>query len=162
VGSGCIIGTGVFVDESVVVGDNCKLQNGAMLFAGATLADGVFVGPGACLANDRHPRAINLDGSLRSESDWTHGRVDVEYGASIGAGAVVVPDAVVGRWAMVGAGAVVSADVPPHALILGVPGRISGYVCMCGGRLERMTDGRQQCVLCGEHVDIESRSNDGV
>ena len=71
IGRECILGKGVYVDTGVVVGDRCKMQNGASLFHGVTLEDGVFVGPHALFANDRFPRAIKPDGALKTDDDWT-------------------------------------------------------------------------------------------
>lgn len=135
VGRNCIIGRNVYVDADVQVGDNCKLENNALLFAGAVLEDGVFVGPGAILTNDKRPRAINPDGSLKKASDWQAGHIVVKRGASIGAGASVLTDLVVGEFALVGAGAVITHDVPAHALVMGNPARLVGYVCQEGHRL---------------------------
>src|SRR5262249_35255968 len=77
VGRECNIGKDAFIDLDVVVGDRCKIENGAYLFKGSRLAEGVFIGPGAILTNDRLPRAINQDGSLKSAEDWTESGVTV-------------------------------------------------------------------------------------
>lgn len=149
IGADCVLGKGVYVDRDVRIGDRSKLENGAQLFRGAVLEDGVFVGPQAVLANDRYPRAVTPDGLPKGEGDWTEGRVLVRTGASIGAGAVVVPDATIGRWAMVAAGAVVVGDVPDHALVAGSPARRIGWVCRCGRRL-RPSGGDWLCPACGQ------------
>lgn len=135
VGRNCILGKGVYVDFGVVIGDNCKLQNGAYIYHGATLEAGVFVGPGAILTNDRLPRAINPDGTLKTDQDWEVGPVRVQRGASLGAGCVVLPQVTIGEFAVVGAGAVVTRDVPAHGLVVGNPARLVGYACRCGRRL---------------------------
>ena len=155
VGEGCTLSRGVYVDKGVSIGDNVKLQNGAQVFHGSTLEDGVFVGPHAVLANDRYPRSVTPDGQLKADSDWPEGKVLVRYGASIGAGAVIVPDATIGRWAMVGAGAVVVGDVPDHALVTGNPARQSGWVCKCGRRLRRSGE-EWTCPACEESYRLHS------
>jgi acetyltransferase-like isoleucine patch superfamily enzyme len=132
IGSDCILGKEVYIDHDVVVGDRCKIQNRASIYHGVTLADGVFVGPHVCFANDRYPRAINPDGSLKTEDDWDVGETHVGRGAAIGAGAVVLPGVEIGEWAMVAAGAVVTGDVRPHAVMRGNPARFSGWACDCG------------------------------
>ena len=96
------------MDFDVVIGDNVKIQNGAQLYHGVTLEDGVFVGPLACLTNDRFPRAITPDGHLKAADDWEVGPILVRRGASIGAGAIVLPGVTIGRFALVAAGAVVT------------------------------------------------------
>jgi acetyltransferase-like isoleucine patch superfamily enzyme len=137
IGRSCIIGKGVYIDFDVVIGDRVKIQNGVSIYHGATIEDGVFVGPHACLTNDKLPRAIAPDGELKGDADWEVGKILVQYGASIGAGAIIVPGVTVGRFAMVGAGAVVTRDVAAHALVVGNPARPVGFVCMCGHRLRR-------------------------
>jgi acetyltransferase-like isoleucine patch superfamily enzyme len=118
-----------------VIGDRCKLQNNASLFHGVTVEDGVFIGPHACLTNDRLPRAITPQGALKTADDWDVGPIVLHYGCSIGAGAIVLPDVAIGRFALVGAGAVVTRSVPDHGLVVGNPARLIGFVCACGGRL---------------------------
>ncbi len=154
VGEGCTLSKGVYIDKGVSIGDSVKLQNGAQVFHGSILEDGVFVGPQAVLANDRYPRSITPDGQPRTDSDWPEGKVLVRYGASIGAGAVIVPDATIGRWAMVGAGAVVVGDVPDHALVTGNPARQSGWVCKCGRRLRRSGE-EWNCPACNDIYRFE-------
>lgn len=135
VGAECIVGKGVYIGAGVTVGNRVKIQNYALVFEGATVEDGVFIGPAAILANDRFPRAVAPDGRLKSAEDWHLGNVHVEQGASIGAGAVIVPNARIGSWATVGSGAVVTRDVGSHQLVVGNPARAIGYVCPCGFRL---------------------------
>ena len=154
IGEHCIIGKDVYIDVGVKIGSNVKIQNGALIYHGAALADGVFIGPQACLTNDRIPRAITPDGHLKAESDWSVGCIDVRYGASIGAGAIILPDVVIGEYAMVAAGAVVTGHVPAHGLVMGIPARLVGYVCSCGQRLEvHETIGR--CPFCNVCFELE-------
>ncbi|NNC93741.1 MAG: N-acetyltransferase [Acidimicrobiia bacterium] len=137
VGDNCVIGGGAFIDAGVVVGDNCKIQNAAQVFAPARLGNGVFIGPGAILTNDRSPRALNEDGEPKTSADWTTEPVTVQEGASVGAGAVVVAGVTIGRWAMVAAGAVITRDVLDHELVAGVPATNLGWVARNGDRLKR-------------------------
>jgi UDP-2-acetamido-3-amino-2,3-dideoxy-glucuronate N-acetyltransferase len=135
IGQNCIIGRNTYIENNVTLGNNVKVQNNALLYHSATLEDGVFIGPGVILTNDKVPRAVNPDGSLKSADDWHAGHIHVGHGASIGAGATVLTDVSIGEWAMVGSGALVTKSVPAHALVVGVPARIVGYVCKCGQRL---------------------------
>jgi UDP-2-acetamido-3-amino-2,3-dideoxy-glucuronate N-acetyltransferase len=166
IGRDCVLGKGAYIDHGVSIGDNCKIQNSALIYSGATLEDGVFVGPGACVANDRHPRAIKPDGTLCTESDWQQGTVIVRHGVSLGANSTVVPNAVIGEWAMVAAGAVVVGDVPAHGLVEGVPARLTGFVCRCGHRLKKVGESgpiwEMRCTYCGEVMTISKASADGV
>jgi UDP-2-acetamido-3-amino-2,3-dideoxy-glucuronate N-acetyltransferase len=147
IGQDCILGKGVYVDEDVNIGSNVKIQNRASIYKDCTIEDGVFIGPHVCFTNDVFPRAINPDGSLKSADDWTAGRTLVRYGASIGAGAIILPNRTIGRFAMIGAGSVVTRDVPDHGLVVGNPARLVGHVCYCGARLA-MDDGTGHCLEC--------------
>ena len=138
IGEQCNIGKGVYIDTHVQIGSMVKIQNHASLFEGVTLEDGVFIGPHVCFTNDLLPRAITPDGRLKSADDWTITPTLVKYGASIGAGAVIVCGITIGTFALVGAGAVVTRDVPPHALVFGNPARQHGYVCRCSRRLDQV------------------------
>lgn len=152
-GEECIVGKDVYIDADVHIGARVKIQNGAQVYHGATIEDGVFIGPQACLTNDRQPRAINLDGSLKRAADWVVTPILVKQGASIGAAAVLLPGVTVGRFAMVGAGAVVTHDVPDYGLVLGAPARLAGYVCACGQRLN-IENGEGHCAACGSTISL--------
>jgi acetyltransferase-like isoleucine patch superfamily enzyme len=82
--------------------------------------------------NDKVPRGINPDGSLKTTDDWTVGQTRVRYGAAVGANVTVVTGVVIGKWSMIGSGSVVTKDVPDHALVAGNPARIMGYVSAKG------------------------------
>lgn len=127
-GENCIVGRGAYIGTGVVMGDNCKVQNYALVYEPAKLGDGVFIGPAVVLTNDTYPRAINADGSLKNAHDWEPVGVTIERGASIGARATCVAPVTIGAWATVAAGAVVVKDVPAYALVAGVPARRIGWV----------------------------------
>jgi UDP-2-acetamido-3-amino-2,3-dideoxy-glucuronate N-acetyltransferase len=124
VGADCNICDGVFVEDGAVVGDRVTVKCGVQLWKGVTLEDDVFVGPNATFTNDRFPRS----------RQWleSYPTTIVRAGASIGANATILPGLEIGRGAMVGAGAVVTRSVPPHAIVMGNPARINGYVQTSG------------------------------
>jgi acetyltransferase-like isoleucine patch superfamily enzyme len=153
VGDNCTLGHSVYVDIGARVGNNCKLENRVSIFRGVTLEDGVFVGPHVTFTNDKYPRAIRADGSLVAAEDWSPAETVVKYGASIGAGAVVLPGLSIGRWAMIAAGAVVTRDVPDHGLVVGNPAVLSGYVCACAHLLEER-DGILCCTNCDATYEL--------
>lgn len=154
IGKNCIIGKDAYIDYEVQIGDNVKIQNSALIYHGATIEDGVFIGPQVCLTNDRIPRAISSDGQLKKAEDWTVGPILVKRGASIGAGAIVLPNVIIGQFALVAAGAVVSRDVPDHGLVVGVPAKRVGYVCHCGRTMVKH-DGVWKCGNCDWIYELE-------
>lgn len=149
IGPNCIIGRGAYIGTGVRLGANCKIQNHALVYEPAVLADGVFVGPGAIFTNDHHPRAINADGSLKSSSDWDAVGVTCETGASIGAGAICIAPITLGAWSMIGSGSVVTRDVVAYALMVGTPARQIGWVGPAGQRLTAIGDGLWECPATG-------------
>lgn len=148
------IGKGVYVDERVRIGSRVKIQNHVSLFEGVTLEDGVFIGPHVCFTNDLFPRAITPDGKLKGASDWEVTLTLVKYGASIGAGSVIVCGITIGEFALIGAGSVVTKDVAPHTLVFGNPARVHGYVCRCARRLTNVRKEHNSfvgwCETCGQ------------
>jgi acetyltransferase-like isoleucine patch superfamily enzyme len=146
-GRNVVIGRGAYVGAGVRVGDNCKIQNGAMVYEQANLEDGVFIGPAVVLTNDLYPRAVNPDGTQKSAADWEAVGVTVREGASIGARSVCVAPVTIGRWALVAAGSVVVKDVPDFALVAGTPARRIRWVGRSGIPLER-ADGSETLLRC--------------
>ena len=128
IGERCVVGQNVNVGGKAVIGNGVKIQNNVSVYDGVTLEDDVFCGPSMVFTNVRIPRAfINRRDELV--------KTLVKTGASIGANATVVCGVTIGRFALIGAGAVVTRDVPDHALVVGVPGKIVGYVSECGETL---------------------------
>jgi acetyltransferase-like isoleucine patch superfamily enzyme len=129
---GCSIGdetkVGAFVEiqKNVVIGKRCKISSHSFICEGVTIEDEVFVGHGVMFTNDVYPRATNADGSLQTQADWKVLPTKVCRGASIGSHATVLPNLTIGEGALVGAGAVVTRDVPPFAVVAGVPARVVG------------------------------------
>ena len=118
VGADCNVCDHVFIENDVVIGDRVTIKSGVQLWDGLRVADDVFIGPNATFSNDKYPRSKQHQAPMA-----TH----LERGASIGAGAVVLPGVRIGARAMVGAGAVVTRDVPARAVVSGNPARIVGY-----------------------------------
>jgi UDP-2-acetamido-3-amino-2,3-dideoxy-glucuronate N-acetyltransferase len=158
VGADCVIGRGAYLGPGVVLGDRCKVQNHALVYEPAVVGDGVFIGPAVVFTNDENPRAVTVEGSLKTEDDWTMTAVTVLEGAAIGARSVCVAPVTIGRWALVGAGSVVTRDVPDFALVAGVPARRIGWVGRAGHRLVPGSEAEWVCPATGERY----REVDGV
>ena len=148
IGRRCNIGQNVVISPGVTIGDNVKLQNNVSVYTGVILEDDVFCGPSMVFTNVVNPR------SAVSRKD-EYRKTLVKQGASIGANATVVCGHTIGRYAFIGAGAVVTRDVPDYALVVGNPGRVVGWMCECGIKLDLARDpGRDQdatCSACGKN-----------
>jgi acetyltransferase-like isoleucine patch superfamily enzyme len=126
---GCIVGDetriGSFVEiqAGAKVGSRCKISSHTFICEGVTIEDEVFIGHGVIFTNDRHPRATTEDGRPQGQTDWTVEATRIGYRASIGSNATILCGITIGEGAMIGAGSVVTRDVPPWAVVTGVPAR---------------------------------------
>src|ERR1043166_1414862 len=141
IGERCNLGQNVVVMPGTRIGNDVKIQNNVSIYEGVVLEDGVFCGPSCVFTNVLNPRSHI---SRKREYAPTL----VKRGATIGANATVICGATIGEYAFIGAGAVVRGDVPPYALVVGVPARQVGWMCRCGVRLE-IRAGLATCGACG-------------
>jgi UDP-2-acetamido-3-amino-2,3-dideoxy-glucuronate N-acetyltransferase len=148
-GANCNVGRGAYIGPGVQIGRNVKIQNYALVYEPARVADGAFIGPAAVFTNDHFPRAVNPDGTPKSGADWTAVGVTVLEGASVGARAVCVAPVTIGRWALIAAGSTVIRDVPDFALVAGVPARRIGWVGKAGAPLKHGTGDSWVCPKTG-------------
>jgi len=151
IGECCSLGQSVFVAGRAVLGNNVRIQNNVSIYEGVTIEDDVFCGPSMVFTNVINPR------SHVSRKD-EYRKTLVMRGASIGANATIICGVTIGRYAFIGAGAVVTRDVPDFALITGVPGRRTGWVCKCGVKLAdaATVQGAVACAVCGTRYIISS------
>lgn len=145
IGRNCKIGQNVVIGPNVTIGNGCKIQNNVSVYEGVTLEDEVFCGPSMVFTNVFNPRCqIPRMKELRLTL--------VKKGTTIGANATIICGVTVGRYAFIGAGAVVTKNVPDHALVVGNPAKISGWMCQCGVKLasaQTLDLERTQCSTCG-------------
>ena len=131
---GCSIGAeskvGAFVEiqKNASVGERCKISSHTFICEGVSIEDEVFIGHGVIFTNDRYPQAVNEDGTLQTEADWTVVATRVKRRAAIGSNATIIAGVTIGASALIGAGAVVTADVPDFAIVAGVPAKVIGDV----------------------------------
>lgn len=145
IGKNCNIGANVFIEKGVRIGDGVKIKNNIALYSGVVIEDDVFLGPNCVFTNVLNPRAFI---SRKHEFKVTV----VKKGATIGANVTLVCGHTIGRYSMIGAGAVVTHDVVDYSLIVGNPGRVHGYVCECGYRL----NDRFICAECGKEYILRN------
>ncbi len=143
IGSNCSLGQNVFVARGVRIGSGVKIQNNVSVYEGVVLEDDVFCGPSAVFTNVKTPRSAF---PRNTSEDYVPTRV--RRGATIGANATIVCGVTIGEWALVAAGAVVTKDVPPYAVVAGVPARRIGWACKCG-RLLAFEAEETTCAECG-------------
>ena len=130
IGRNTILGQNVMVANGVTIGDFCKIQNNVSLYEGVVLEDYVFCGPSMVFTNVTTPRCL-----FPRNTSEDYATTLVKRGASIGANATIVCGVTLHECAFVAAGAVVTRDVPPYAMVAGVPARIIGHMCERGERL---------------------------
>jgi UDP-2-acetamido-3-amino-2,3-dideoxy-glucuronate N-acetyltransferase len=118
IGKNCKIDAFVYIEGDVTIGDNCKIRPFVFIPNGVTIEDNVFIAPGVTFTNDKYPRV---------SGQWKLVPIRVKEGASIGAGAVILPGVTIGKKAIIGAGAVVTENVPDNAIVTGNPARVLRY-----------------------------------
>ncbi len=118
------IGTFVEIQKNASIGKNCKISSHTFICEGVYIEDNVFVGHNVTFINDKHPRSVNEDGTIQTESNWQVIETFVKKGASIGSSSTILCGITIGENAIVGAGAVVTKDVPPNTIVVGVPAKV--------------------------------------
>ena len=153
IGERCSLGQNVYVGNDVTIGNNVKIQNNVSVYDAVTLEDDVFCGPSMVFTNVYNPRA-----AVTRKDEYR--RTLVRKGATLGANCTIVCGTTIGEYAFVGAGAVVNKNVPPYALMAGVPARQIGWMSRFGERLELPLsgNGHAQCPHTGERYTL----NDGA
>jgi len=152
IGSGCNICDHTFIESNAKLGNNVTIKNGVAVWDGVVIEDNVFLGPNVVLTNDPNPRAE----IKKPREQWLP--TLIRKGATVGANATVLCGITVGSYAFVAAGAVVTRNVPDYALIVGVPGKIVGWMCRCAKQLE-ITQGKAKCTACGRSY---KKAGDGL
>lgn len=152
IGENCSLGQNVFVANQVTIGKGVKIQNNVSVYEGVVLEDYTFCGPSMVFTNVKTPRSAF---PRNTSADYHETRV--KYGASIGANATVVCGTTIGEWAFIAAGSVVTKDVPAYALVMGVPGKVRGWVCQCGATL-KFSGEASTCSDCSRKYKIKSEN----
>ena len=128
IGSDTRIGAFVEIQKNATIGARCKISSHSFVCEGVSIEDEVFIGHGVMFTNDRLPRATTAEGAPQRESDWKLEATRVRRSASIGSNATILCGLTIGEGALVAAGAVVTRDVPPFAIVAGVPARVLGDI----------------------------------
>lgn len=149
IGTNCSIGQNVNIANNVKIGNNVKIQNNVSVYEGIELEDYVFCGPSMVFTNIKLPRS-----EFPQRGSQYYLKTLVKKSASIGANATIVCGVTIGEYVLIGSAAVVTKDVPAHALIIGNPGKIVGWVDKKGNKLEFDKDGLSKC---GKYILIDDK-----
>jgi len=149
IGENCNLGQNVVVSPKVSLGRNVKVQNNVSIYTGVICEDDVFLGPSMVFTNVINPRS-----AVQRKDSYLQTRVG--RGASIGANATIICGNNIGIFAFIGAGAVVTKEVPDYALVVGNPGRQTGWMSEYGHRLKFDSSRRARCPESGEEYKIEN------
>jgi UDP-2-acetamido-3-amino-2,3-dideoxy-glucuronate N-acetyltransferase len=171
IGANCIFGQNTMVANDVVIGSNVKVQNNVAIYTGTVIEDDVFLGPSCVLTNVTNPRSQVKRHSLYEPTL-------IRRGTTVGANATIVCGITLGRYAFIAAGAVVAKDVPDYGFIMGVPGRLKGWmsrhghllkfddagyaVCPESGFRYQLSDGAVKCLTLDEEAPLPSELSMGV
>lgn len=137
IGRDCSFGQNTMVGSGVVIGNNVKVQNNVAIYTGTEVEDDVFLGPSCVLTNVTNPRSQVVRRGLYETTR-------IRRGATVGANATIVCGITLGRYAFVAAGAVVVRDIPDYGFVMGVPGRLAGWMSR-HGHLLRFDGGEAVC-----------------
>ncbi|MDX2506495.1 MAG: acyltransferase [Gammaproteobacteria bacterium] len=129
IGVGVSLGQNVFVGNKVSIGDRCKIQNNVSVYDNVILEEGVFCGPSMVFTNVYNPRSL-----IERKNEYRN--TLIKKGATLGANCTIVCGVTIGKYAFIGAGAVINKDVPPYALMVGVPAKQIGWMSEYGEKLD--------------------------
>ena len=138
IGKSCSLGQNVMVADNASLGNNVKVQNNVAIYGGIIVEDDVFLGPSCVLTNVTNPRSQVSRKSLFEKTL-------IRRGSSVGANATIVCGITLGRYCFIAAGAVVTKDIPDYGLVLGNPGKLSGYMSRHGHKLTFNESERATC-----------------
>lgn len=149
IGKGVSLGQNVFVGNKVIIGDQCKIQNNVSVYDNVTLEEGVFCGPSMVFTNVYNPRSL-----IERKNEYRD--TLIKRGVTLGANCTIICGVTIGEYAFVGAGAVVVKDVPPYALVVGVPARQIGWMSEHGEQipLPKHGQGKYICPQTGQIYEL--------
>ena len=146
IGKKCSLGQNVNIGNNVRIGNFVKIQNNVSIYEGVELEDYVFCGPSMVFTNILNPRS-----EFPQRGTEFYIKTLVKKSASLGANSTIVCGITIGKYAFIGAGTVVTKDVPDYGLVLGTPGRLAGWMCACGIRLDLKADSEaEETTTCGK------------
>jgi acetyltransferase-like isoleucine patch superfamily enzyme len=137
IGKNCNINAHCFIENDVTIGDNVTIKCGNYIWDGITMESDVFIGPNVSFTNDLNPRSKFHNKKFL--------QTNIKQGASIGAGATILPGLTIGKYSMIGAGSVVTKSIPNYSLWYGTPAIFKAFICKCGTKINETL----VCTNCG-------------
>lgn len=110
IGNNCNICSHCFIENNVIIGNNVTIKSGVQLWDGIMIEDDVFIGPNVSFTNDKYPRSKHYPKKFL--------QTIIKKGATIGAGAVILPGITIGEYALIGAGAIVTKNVENNCKLI--------------------------------------------
>jgi len=151
IGERCNIGQNVYIDNNVKIGAGVKIQNNVSVYANVEVEDDCFLGPSMVFTNVVNPRAF-----VERKNEFKN--TLVKRGCSIGANATIICGITLGEYSFVGAGTLVNKDIPPYAMVVGVPMRTIGWISKNGQKLSFNEDGIGICSITKEKYKLIGES----
>jgi len=151
IGNHCVLGQNTFVSSNVTIGNHVKIQNNVSVYEGVEIGDHVFLGPSMVFTNVINPRSeVNRSGEYK--------KTKINKGVTIGANATILCGITIGEYAFIGAGSVVTKDIPAFALVVGNPGKQTGWMSKAGEKLEFDTKGKATCSITKNCYQIKNET----
>ena len=120
IGDDVSIGTLSVIEHHVEIADHVRIHTQVFIPEFSILEEGCWIGPNVVFTNAKYPLSPGV-------KDRLAGPV-IRKGAKIGANVTLLPGVTIGEYALVGAGSVVVRDVPPGAVVVGNPARVTRQI----------------------------------
>lgn len=147
IGENCVLGQNVMVANNVVIGDGVKIQNNVSVYDGVVIENDAFVGPSVVFTNVKAPRSF-----VNGKEKFL--KTNIGKGVTIGANATIICGVSIGKYAIIGAGTVVTKNIKAHSLVVGNPGKQTGWVSDYGQLLDFKENEIAVCVETNEKYKL--------
>ncbi|NOZ22684.1 MAG: acyltransferase [Planctomycetes bacterium] len=113
--------------ENIWLGENSHVNQYCCVWASPksriVIGDNVLMGPGARIFSSNHDTDLDMPMNVQP---WIEKDIAIGNDVWVGSNSVIVAGVKIGDGAIIGAGAVVTRDIPPYAIVGGIPARSIG------------------------------------
>ena len=117
--------------QNVKIGDNCLINHNNLLQPGkhtcGIITIGNYVHTGVNVMFMAFNHGLYTTDVPTKEQDYMDAPIVVEDDVWVGGGSIILSGVTIGKGAVIAAGAVVNKDVPPYAIVGGVPAKVLKY-----------------------------------